>query len=92
MSRLEVRVVGKVVGKAIKVLQLQTINKLSLILTMHDGQRHDQVAPGTYMYIMFIVFYHSGVLSGVGLKEDLHHADVILETCDHLATVFPDLY
>jgi len=33
-----------------------------------------------------------GVLSGVGLKDDLHHADIILETCDDLLTVYPDLY
>lgn len=33
-----------------------------------------------------------GVLSGVGIKEDLHHADIILDTCDDLKTVYPDLY
>jgi len=33
-----------------------------------------------------------GVLSGVGIREDLHHADVILDTCDDLRTIYPGLY
>jgi len=33
-----------------------------------------------------------GVLSGVGHREDLHHADIILETCDDLRTLYPNLY
>jgi len=33
-----------------------------------------------------------GVLSGVGSEEDLHHADIILKTCDEIREVYPDLF